>query len=134
MLKVRVIPCILVRNFGVVKTKEFSNYRPLGVAVNFARVYNAREVDELVVLDIDASKENRGPDLETIYDIAEECYMPLTVGGGIKTLADIRAVLKAGADKVALNSTLFKNSELVTEGANRFGKQCIVVSVDAKKE
>ena len=130
-MKIRVIPIILVRNFGVVKTVEFELYRPLGVATNFARVYNSRGVDELIVLDIDATKEGRGPDLEYIRDISEECFMPLTVGGGITCLDDVKALIQNGADKIAVNTAALERPQIIEEVAKAFGSQCIVVSIDA---
>lgn len=132
-MKIRVIPIISVRNFGVVKTVEFDVYRPLGVATNFARVYNARGVDELIVVDIDATKEHRGPDLEYIRDISEECFMPLTVGGGITRLDDVKALIQNGADKVAMNTAALERPAIIEEVAKAFGSQCIVVSIDAFK-
>lgn len=132
-MKVRVIPVILLRNFGVVKTVEFSVYRPLGVATNFARVYNSRGVDELIVLDIDATQENRGPDLEYVRDISEECFMPLTVGGGIRNLSDVTSLIQNGADKIAINSYAHENPTIIDEIARNFGSQCVVVSIDVRK-
>ncbi|NDC25522.1 MAG: imidazole glycerol phosphate synthase cyclase subunit, partial [Proteobacteria bacterium] len=133
-MKVRVIPIILLRNFGVVKTVEFSVYRPLGVATNFARVYNSRGVDELIVLDIDATQENRGPDLEYVRDISEECFMPLTVGGGIRNLADVTSLIQNGADKITINTHALEKPSLIDEIARSFGSQCVVLSIDVKKD
>lgn len=129
-MKKRVIPTILLRNFGVVKTIKFDTYRPLGVATNFARVYNARGVDELVVLDIDATQENRSPDFEYIQDIAEECFMPLTVGGGIRTIEDVQRLIQSGADKVVINTEAISRPSFISEISQEFGSQCVVLSID----
>jgi imidazole glycerol-phosphate synthase subunit HisF len=133
LLKTRLIPSILLKRDRLVKSTKFTEFRNIGNPINMARVYNAREVDELVVLDIEASKEGRGPLLETIAKIADECFMPLTIGGGIKTLADINNLLKVGADKVAINTAAVADPNFINEGARTFGKQCIVVSIDVKK-
>jgi cyclase len=118
----------------VVKTINFESYRPLGVATNFARVYNSRQVDELIVVDIDATLENRAPDLELIRDIAEECYMPLSVGGGIRTLDEVKQLIQSGADKVVINTSALTNPKLVTQIATSFGSQAIIVAIDVKSQ
>ncbi|MFA5023404.1 MAG: imidazole glycerol phosphate synthase cyclase subunit [Patescibacteria group bacterium] len=133
MLKHRVIPVILIdSNYSVVKTIEFGVRRNLGNPISLVRVYNSRDVDELVILDIDASKEGRTIDISTISEMAEECFMPLTVGGGIKSCKDIENVLMAGADRVVINSAAFGGSEFIKEAADVFGSQCIVLSIDVK--
>ena len=132
MLKTRVIPVVLYNGQVVVKSIGFDPSRNIGSPVNIARVYNAREVDELVYLDINATRKNNRPDFDTVYEIAEECYMPLTVGGGIKGIEDFREALKAGADKISINSEALENPELVSDASKRFGSQCVVVSIDAK--
>lgn len=133
MLRHRIIPVVLINGYSVLKTIKFDVRRNLGSPVTVARTYNTRNVDELILLDIDASKERRSIDKFTIMDIAEELFMPLTVGGGIRTVEDIRIALSMGADKVAINSRAFDNPDIVKDGAAIFGKQCIVVSIDVKK-
>ena len=133
MLKHRVLPLVLLTGYNVVKSINFSTYRTLGNPVTICRVYESRGVDELVLLDIRATIENRGPNLDIIRDISGECFMPLTIGGGITNLEQVRKVLRAGADKVSLNSSAIENPSLITEIANEFGAQCCVVSIDAKQ-
>jgi cyclase len=132
MLKVRIIPCLDVEGGRVVKGVNFVGLVDAGDPVEQARIYDAEGADELTFLDITASHENR----ETIYDVvsrtAEQCFMPLTVGGGVRTTEDIRKLLLAGADKVSINTAAVKNPEFVREAAEKFGSQCIVVAVDAK--
>jgi len=133
MLKHRVIPMVLIDGFSVLKTINFSSRRNLGSPVTVARTYNTRNIDELILLDIDASKQNRAIDKFTIMDIATELFMPLTVGGGIKTTKDIEMALKMGADKVAINSEVLRKPSIIREAAQEFGQQCITVSIDIKK-
>ena len=132
MLKVRIIPCLDVDDGRVVKGVNFVDLMDAGDPVEQARVYDKAGADELCFLDITASSDNR----DTIYDVvahtAEQCFMPLTVGGGVRKIEDIRKLLLAGADKVSINTASVKNPEFVAEAANKFGSQCIVVSVDAK--
>ena len=134
MLRHRVIPVVLLDGYSVVKTIEFNVRRNLGNPIAVARIYNSRNVDELVLLDIDASKEGRHIDTLTIRDIASECFMPLSVGGGITSCEEIESVLKSGADKVVINTAALKNPRIIAEGAAHFGSQCIVASVDVRKE
>ncbi len=134
MLRHRVIPIVLLDGYSVVKTIKFDIRRNLGNPIVVSRVYNSRNVDELVLLDIDASKEGRAIDLHTVNLVADECFMPLTVGGGLKNCDDIARALEAGADKVSLNSIIFDNPKLLSEAVSVFGSQCIVVSVDVKKD
>jgi cyclase len=129
-LKKRVIPIVLLDGFSVVKTVEFDERRNLGSPVTVVRTYDTRNVDEMIVLDIDATDENRSIDHLTIADLAKDCFMPLTVGGGIRTIEDIRTALKAGADKVAINTEAIRSPELIEEAAKVFGSQCLVASVD----
>lgn len=131
MLRTRVIPVILIDGFSVLKTRQFGVRRNLGNPIQVVRTYNTRNVDELIILDIDAQKQNRTIDLWTIRDITEDCFMPLTIGGGIQTIEDIRQTLLAGADKICLNTQALLNPQIITQGAEQFGRQCIVVSVDA---
>lgn len=134
MLKTRVIPLVLLKDGEiVVKSVQFEWLRPVGHPVNSVRVYNARNVDELIFLDISATRMNRGPLLSIISEILDECFMPLTVGGGIKTLSDIQALLNIGADKVAINTEAVHNPRFIKEAASRFGNQCLVISIDVKK-
>jgi len=132
MLKTRIIPCLDVEGGRVVKGMRFVDLVDAGDPVEQARVYDRAGADELCFLDITASHEDR----ETIYDVvartAEQCFMPLTVGGGVRTIEDIRRLLLAGADKVSINTAAVKRPEFVREAAEKFGSQCIVVSVDAK--
>jgi len=133
MLKVRVIPTLLWKDVGLVKGIGFDSWRRVGPVLPAIKVYNAREVDELILVDITASDEQRSPDHESVSDLADECFVPLTVGGGITTLPQIVALLHAGADKVSLNSALFADPDLVDGAAQRFGAQCIVASVDVRR-
>lgn len=133
MLKTRIIPTLLWKNLGLVKGIGFDSWRRVGSLLPAIRVYNTRQVDELILVDITATSDKRRPDFETINEISCECFVPFTVGGGISTTDDIKELLRAGADKVAINSAAFRNPELISEGAQMFGAQCIVVSIDAKK-
>ncbi|MRG54706.1 imidazole glycerol phosphate synthase subunit HisF [Phyllobacterium sp. SYP-B3895] len=132
-LKARVIPCLDVKDGRVVKGVNFVDLIDAGDPVEAAKAYDAAGADELCFLDITASSDNR----ETIFDVvartAEQCFMPLTVGGGVRTVADIRKLLLAGADKVSINTAAVKNPEFIAEAADKFGNQCIVVAIDAKK-
>ncbi len=132
MLKVRIIPTLLHKDVGLVKGKKFDSWRRTGSAMQQIKVYNLRGVDELVFSDISASKQNRGPNFEMIDDLADECFMPLTVGGGISNIEQARETLKVGADKVSINTGALKNPDLITEIANKFGTQCVVVAIDYK--
>ena len=133
MLKLRVIPCLDVKDGRVVKGVNFVSLRDAGDPVEQAAVYDAAGADELTFLDITASHENR----DTIYDVvrrtAEQCFMPLTVGGGVRQVEDIRKLLLAGADKVSINTAAIHRPEFVREAAEKFGSQCIVVAIDAKR-
>jgi len=134
MLRKRIIPIVLLDGFSVLKTIKFKDRRNLGSPITVVRTYNTRNVDELILLDIDASKQGRMIDEFVVQDIAQECFMPLTVGGGIQTVEGIRKILSKGADKVAINSYALKRPEFITEAAGIFGSQCIVVSVDVMEE
>jgi cyclase len=133
MLKVRVMPTLLFKDVGLVKGIGFDSWRRVGTAMQAVKVYNMREVDELVFLDIAATLEGRPPDFETVDELADECFMPLAVGGGVHTLADVRRLLQVGADKVVINTAAVDSPELVREVSDRFGAQCVVVSIDAKR-
>jgi cyclase len=133
MLKVRVIPTLLWKDFGLVKGVCFDSWRRIGSVLPAIKVYNARDVDELVLVDITASTEGRSPDHESVRDFAAECSVPLTVGGGIHTREQFVSLLHAGADKVALNTSLYERPDLVDEAARWFGSQCVVASVDVRR-
>lgn len=133
MLKVRVIPTLLWKDFGLVKGEAFDSWRRVGSVLPAIKVYNRRDVDELVLLDITATPEGNEPDVDSIRDFALECNIPLTVGGGIRNIIQINHLLTAGADKVAINSASYDTPELITAASDRFGVQCIVSSIDAKR-
>ena len=133
MLKVRVIPCLDIKDGRVVKGVNFVGLRDAGDPVEQAIVYDAAGADELCFLDITASHEARGTLLDVVHRTAEVCFMPLTVGGGVRTLDDIRGLLLAGADKVSINTAAVKRPEFIKEAAEKFGSQCIVAAIDAKK-
>ncbi len=132
MLKIRIIPCLDVKDGRVVKGINFESLRDAGDPVEQAMVYDAAGADELCFLDITASHENRGTILDVVRRTADVCFMPLTVGGGVRTLEDIRALLLAGADKVSINTEAVRRPEFVKEAAEKFGSQCIVAAIDAK--
>ena len=132
MLKIRVIPCLDVKDGRVVKGVNFEGLRDAGDPVEQAILYDGQGADELCFLDIAASHENRGTLLDVVRRTAEVCFMPLTVGGGVRKLEDIRALLLAGADKVSINTAAVTRPEFVAEAARKFGSQCIVAAIDAK--
>jgi cyclase len=132
MLAKRIIPCLDVKDGRVVKGVQFVNLRDAGDPVEAAMAYDAQKADELVFLDITASHENRKIMLDVVARTAEGIYMPLTVGGGIRSIDDIRQLLRAGADKVSLNTAALERPALIREAAERFGSQCIVVAIDAR--
>lgn len=133
MFKVRVIPCLDVKDGRVVKGVNFVNLRDAGDPVEAAIAYDAAGADELTFLDITASHENRGIILDVVRRTAEACFMPVTVGGGVRTVDDIRTLLRSGADKVSINTAAVARREFVKEAAEKFGDQCIVVAIDAKR-
>ena len=133
MFKVRVIPCLDVKDGRVVKGVNFVNLRDAGDPVEAAIAYDAAGADELCFLDITASHEKRGIILDVVRRTAEACFMPLTVGGGVRTIEDIRALLSSGADKVSINTAAVERRAFVKEAAKKFGDQCIVVAIDAKQ-
>jgi imidazole glycerol-phosphate synthase subunit HisF len=133
MLKMRVIPCLDVKDGRVVKGVNFVDLRDAGDPVEAARAYDAAGADELCFLDITATHEGRGTMFDVVRRTAEACFMPLTVGGGVRTLDDIRNLLLAGADKVSINSAAVSNRQFVKQAAEKFGSQCIVVAIDAKE-
>lgn len=133
MLTKRIIPCLDVKDGRVVKGVSFVNLRDAGDPVEVAKIYDQAGADELCFLDITASHENRDTLLDIVSRTAEQVFMPLTVGGGIRTIENIRQLLNAGADKVSINTATVQDPEFVTAGARRFGSQCIVVAIDAKQ-
>lgn len=133
MLKTRVIPTLLYKDLGLVKGERFDSWRRVGALMQAIKVYAMREVDELVFLDITATNQGRRPNFEFVSEFASECFMPLTVGGAVRTVEDVRLLLKAGADKVAINTAALTTPDLIREASGRFGAQCIVVSIDVKQ-
>jgi cyclase len=133
VLKVRVIPTLLYKDAGLVKGRSFDSWRPVGAAMQAIKVYEMREVDELIFVDIAATLEGRPPDFALVDDLADECFMPMTVGGGVRTAEDVGRLLQVGADKVAVNSHALGSPELISSAARRFGAQCIVASIDARR-
>lgn len=132
MLKTRIIPCLDVADGRVVKGVNFVDLRDAGDPVDAARAYDAAGADEICFLDIHATHENRGTMFDMVRRTAEQCYIPLTVGGGVRMVDDVRALLLAGADKVSFNSAAVANPDVVREAADQFGSQCIVCAIDAK--
>lgn len=134
MLNNRVIPTLLLQNGGLVKTRKFKNPKYVGDPVNAIRIFNEKEVDELIVLDIQASKLGNEPDFALINEIAGECFMPLCYGGGIRSLETAARIFDCGVEKICLQSAAFDNPGLITEITNRFGSQAVVLSVDIKRD
>ncbi|MDD2524595.1 MAG: imidazole glycerol phosphate synthase subunit HisF [Endomicrobiia bacterium] len=134
MLAIRVIPCLDVNAGRVVKGTNFIDLRDAGDPVEIAKRYNIEGADELVFLDITASSDKREITLDVVKKTAEQVFIPLTVGGGIRTVEDMRKLLKAGADKISINTSAVNNPQLISEGSQKFGNQCIVVAIDAKKD
>lgn len=134
MLAKRIIPCLDVRNGKVVKGVNFEGIKEVGDPVQYAKLYNKQGADELVFYDITASHEGRGAMLDVVRNTAKQVFVPLTVGGGIKSIDDFRETLRAGADKVSVNSMAVRNPELISQAADIFGNQCVVVGIDAKKK
>jgi cyclase len=134
MLRTRVIPCLLLQGEGLVKTVKFKQPTYVGDPINAIRIFNDKEVDELILLDITATRERRGPQLQAIRDFASECFMPVAYGGGIRTLDDARQVLASGIEKIVVNTMALRRPELIAEMAGEFGAQAVVVSIDAKKK
>lgn len=132
MLKLRVIPTLLHKHFGLVKGVRFDSRRAVGSPMQAVQVYNLRNVDELVFLDVVATLDGRGPDTALVDELADQCFMPLTVGGGVASVDDVRALLMVGADKVALNTAAVEDPGIVRCASDRFGAQCIVVSIDTR--
>lgn len=130
----RTIPCLLLRNKGLVKTEKFKNDTYIGDPLNAVKIFNEKEVDELIFLDIDATKRKKGPSYSLIEDIANECFMPFCYGGGISTIEQIEKIISSGAEKVAINTAAYLYPDLITEAAAIYGSSTIVVSIDVKKD
>jgi cyclase len=133
MYRPRIIPTLLLRNLGLVKSVKFKKHRYIGDPINAVKIFNDLKVDELVFLDINANKENRKVSLEFVKKVGAEANMPFSVGGGIKTISDIREIINAGAEKVVLNTFAFENPQFVKDAVAEFGSSTIVVSIDVKK-
>jgi imidazole glycerol-phosphate synthase subunit HisF len=133
MLRTRVIPCLLLRNESLVKTVQFNKYQYIGDPANTCRIFNELEVDELTFLDITASKESREPNYDLLSEIADECFMPVSYGGGISSLQTAEKILKLGFEKVVLNTAAIRNPQLISDIASSFGSQSVVVSIDVKR-
>ena len=133
MLKNRLIPIIIVKNELIVQSFNFKRFLPIGKIKTAIEFFVNWDVDEIIILDIDATKQGRGPQLEVIKSASRECFVPLTVGGGINSVESIKSVLRSGADKISINSYAIENPKFITDAAIRFGNQCITVSIDAKK-
>ncbi len=132
MLKIRIIPTLLYKSVGLVKGVGFNSWRRVDTVLPAIKVYNMREVDELILLDIDATLQGQEPDYESIAEFSKECFVPFCVGGGIKNIEQIRKLLRSGADKVAINTAAYDNIELIKDATTVFGSQCIVSSIDAR--
>ena len=133
MLRPRIIPCLLIKDKGLVKTINFKNPKYVGDPINAVRIFNEKEVDELIVLDIDATLENRAPDFKIIENLAAECRMPLCYGGGVKTVEQAKIILGLGVEKIAISSAAIENPSLVNEASQCIGNQSVVVVLDVKK-
>lgn len=133
MTRVRVIPTLLLRGKGFVKTVKFAQAEYLGDCINIVRIFNDKEADELAILDIEATPQQRAPHFDLLRDLASECFMPLCYGGGIRSLADMRTLFLSGFEKVCINTAAFENPDLVTQAARQFGSQSVVVSIDVRR-
>lgn len=134
MLRSRIIPCLLVHNKGLVKTKNFKDWKYVGDPINAVKIFNEKEVDELMVLDIDASRDGRGPNFKLIKDLAVECRMPFCYGGGVTTVEEAKKIINLGAEKVAISSAVLKDIQLVRRISEAVGVQSVVVVIDVKKK
>jgi cyclase len=132
-LRSRIIPCLLVHNKGLVKTVKFKDGKYVGDPINTVKIFNEKEVDELIVLDIDATKEKRSPDFEMIKNLAVECRMPFCYGGGVKTVDEVKKIISLGAEKVAISSSAINNFDIIQKMSNAVGSQSIVVVLDVMK-
>lgn len=134
MKRVRVIPVLLLKNGGLYKSSRFRDFKYVGDPINAVKIFNEKEVDEIILLDIDATSQGRPPDLNIIREIASEAFMPLGYGGGITTVDMMRSVLRSGAEKVVINNAAINNPQVISEAAKEFGSQSVVVSIDVKKD
>ena len=134
MFRARVIPVLLLKNLGLVKSIKFKDYRYIGDPINAVKIFNDKKADELVFLDINASKENRLISLDFVHKVGDEANMPFAVGGGIKTIKDIRSILEHGAEKIIINTAAFENPEFIKEAVDAFGSSTIVVCLDVKRD
>lgn len=132
-MRIRVIPTLLLHKGGLIKSIKFKNYKYVGDPINAVKIFNDKEVDEIVVIDISASKEKRGPDFSQIIEIASEAFMPMAYGGGITKIEEIKEILFSGVEKVIINKAAHINPALITEAARLFGSQSVVISIDVKK-
>lgn len=133
MLKIRVVPTMLHKDFGLVKGEYFDSRRAVGSPMQAVKLYNMRNVDELVFLDVAATQDEREPNFDLIDELADDCFMPFTVGGGVRTVDDVRRLLEVGADKVLIGSAAVETPGIVGDAARRFGAQCVVVSIDVRR-
>lgn len=133
MYQARIIPCLLLRGNGLVKTRKFKNPVYIGDPINAVRIFSEKEVDELVILDIDASREGREPNYELISEIAGECFMPVAYGGGIKNISQVRKLIRCGIEKIVINSTSVESTAVITEASAVFGSQAVVGGIDVSK-
>jgi imidazole glycerol-phosphate synthase subunit HisF len=131
--KIRIIPTLLYKDFGLVKGSGFDSWRRIGCAMQAIKVYNMREVDELVFLDISATLNGTGPDFSLVAQLAAECFMPFAVGGGISKLEHVQELLRVGADKVVINTSAHETPDLIRRVSDRFGAQCVIVSIDSRR-
>ena len=134
MLRARIIPCLLIRQGGLVKTEKFQNHKYVGDPINAVKIFNEKEVDELIVLDIDATRDNRAPNFKMIKGLADECRMPFCYGGGITTIEQAKKIINLGVEKVALSYSALKNIDLCKDIGNLIGNQSVVVVLDVKKK
>jgi cyclase len=134
MLKVRVIPCLLLRNGGLVKSVNFKNHKYVGDPINAVKIFNDKEVDELMFIDIEATKQNRGPNYDLLSRISREAFMPLGYGGGVKSVDEVKKLTRLGIEKVSINSFSITNPDIITQAADVAGSQSIVASIDVKKD
>lgn len=134
MLKKRVIPTLLIKGFGLVKGSKFNNWRRVGSVLPAIKIFNQREVDELIVSDISASQNHNEPDYETIKDFCSDCFVPLTIAGGINNIEHVQKLFDVGTDKISVNTAAYENPKLISQIANQFGSQSIVASIDVKRK
>ena len=132
MLKIRIMPTLLFKDIGLVKGIGFHSWRRVGSVMQAIKVYNMREVDELIFLDINATNNGKSPDFEYIDELADECFMPMAVGGGIRNIEDVSKLLRVGADKVVIGTASIKNNKIIKRVSDNYGSQCIIVSIDVK--